>query len=153
MKYTNTKRIKEQVVIINQAYVEKLFNDCNLLYFENKLTPIPINIINSVEVNGDFTFNIDFDKKVIDSMVIQINQLRPRTQNQLISTMVHEMIHYVVTSQFKPELIDEAIWYYKNNNREKFDQLLLVGKYAHSGKWAEVAKSLVDKYNLKINKA
>lgn len=151
MKYTNSKRLQVQQVEITQSYVEKLFNDCNLLYFNNKLPPIPITLITSTIVNGDFTYDINFETNMLLNMQIQINTSNRRTRNKLIATMVHEMLHYKVALELTPEEIKRAGWYYKDGQLEKFNEIMHAGQYAHTNKWLEYANTINNTYNLNIN--
>lgn len=151
MKYTNSKRLKLQQIEIDQSYIEKLYTDCNILYFENKLPPIDLKIIKSSTVNGDFTYDINFDDFKLSNMFIQINAANKRTRKNLIATMVHEMLHYKVALELSPDDIKKAVWYYKDNQVDKFNELMYAGEYAHTGKWLDYANAINNTYKLDIH--
>lgn len=150
MKYTNTKKLQAQKMEITPAIIEKLFDDCNTLYFENKLPKIPITTINSTEINGNFIYDIDFDNATLTNMYIQINVANKRTRDKLINTMVHEMIHYLVATELSQDELKKAIWYFKDNQLDLFNKIMYSGEYAHTNKWLDYAKTINNKYSLNV---
>ena len=151
MKYTNNKRLILQQVQVDQSYVEKLFSDCNWLYFDNKLPVIPIKLINSATVNGNFNFDVDFNTNQLNNMFIEINAKNKRTRSKLIATMVHEMLHYKVALEISESDIKKAVWYFKDGQQDKFNELMYAANYAHTGKWLDYANTINNKYKLNIN--
>lgn len=151
MKYTTSKRLKIQKIQINQSYIEKLFDDCNKLYFNNKLPKLPINLITSSKVNGDFTFDVDFNINKITNMSIQINALNERSNNRLTATMVHEMLHYKVALELSEDEIKKAVWYYNDGQIDLFNKIMYADKYAHTGKWLDYVNEINSVYKLNIN--
>lgn len=151
MKYTNNKRLHSQLTELNQEFAEKLFKDCNILYFNNELPDIPITLIKSDTVNGNFTFNIDFNTNSLNNLSIQLNTKNKRTKNKLIATMVHEMLHYKVALEITADDIKRAIWYYNNEQIDKFNEIMYAEKHAHSKNWLKYANIINNKYNLDIN--
>lgn len=153
MQYTNKKRLAVQEFEITQELAENLYAECNRLFFNNDLPHIPIEIITDDDINGDFKYDVDFENGKLNNFRIQISNARKRTKAKYISTIVHEIIHYLVVSEITPATIDEAIWYYKDNNQDKFDELLYNNKYAHTGKWSTKADYINKVYGIKINRS
>lgn len=153
MKYTNKKRLAVQEFEITKELAENLFAECNKLFFNSELPDIPIEIISSDTLNGDFKYDVDFGHGKLTNFKIQISNSRKRTKCKYVSTMVHEMLHYLVVSEITPDIIDEAIWYYKDNNTDKFNELLYNDKYAHTGKWLAQADYINKVYGIKINRS
>lgn len=152
MKYTNKKRQIAQKFEITKDLAQNLFADCNKLYFNNTIPELPIEIITNDSVNGNFVYDINFDTNTTSNYKIQISNWRQRTKNAYISTIIHEIIHYLVISKLSKQTIKEAAWYEQNSNSEKVDELLYNGKYAHSNEWLKIASNINKIYGIKIHK-
>lgn len=153
MKYTNKKRQAVQEFEITQADAENLFAECNRLFFNNDLSEIPIAITNSQTMNGDFKYDVDFESKKLTNFRIEISNNRLRTKSKYMATMIHEMLHYQIIANITPDTINEAIWYYYENNNDKFNELLYNDKFAHTGEWLEKAETINKLYGIKINRS
>ena len=50
---------------LTDKYLNKIFDACNNMYFDNELIKIPVTVIENNEVNGYFKFDIDFENKIL----------------------------------------------------------------------------------------
>lgn len=129
-----------------------MFNDCNKMYFNNTIPDLPIEIINDNNVNGNFIYDVNYDTHTTSNYKIQISNSRTRTKTAYISTLVHEIIHYLVVSKFSEQIIKEAEWYDKNGQIDKVNKLLYNDKYAHTDEWLKIATNINKLYGIKIHK-
>ena len=136
--------------ILTEKYLEKIFDACNNMYFENSLTKIPVKIIDSEDANGYFKFDIDPENRILKNPRIEISKTHKLPYEILERTMIHEMVHYKIFLDLTEDEIFMAFNAYKFGNDELFNRLLGLGKYGHSGKWEEYIRNINNKYNLKI---
>ncbi len=85
-----------------------IFND---KYFNNKLKSIDLNLVNFSNANRDsigFTnTTLDFEHEKLMCNSININVDRIRTFKGFRDTLVHEMLHYYIYSNYQP---DSSLW-------------------------------------------
>ena len=85
-----------------------IFND---KYFNNKLKSIDLNLVNFSNANRDsigFTnTTLDFEHEKLMCNSININVDRIRTFKGFRDTLVHEMLHYYIYSNYQP---DSTLW-------------------------------------------
>ncbi len=136
---------------LTEKYLSKIFDACNNMYFDNSLIKIPVNIIDSSEVNGYFKFDIDFENKILKNPRIEISKTHKRPYEALERTMLHEMLHYRIFLELTGGEIAAAFDAYNKENTDLFNKILYLENYAHGNKWNSYVTDINNKYNLKIS--
>ena len=121
----------------------EILNRCLQDYFK-QLKPIPISV-EPINEFGIFKFDIDGTSFVNPRIIISNKSFR--TENSYKNTILHELIHYSVFSDLKPDEITEAI---SSNDQDLFDKITETGKYAHGEKWNSKKTTINNIYNLNI---
>lgn len=152
MLYTNKKRLNAQKFIITDKLLQDMFNECNKLYFNNNIKAIPLEIITDFNSNGNFVYTINNSNYTITNYKIQISNARKRSKTAYITTLIHEILHYMVISKLSTLIIKQALWYDLNGNNDMSDKLLYNNKYAHTGDWLKLANNINKLYGIKINR-
>lgn len=143
--------IPRKNLILTQELAEELFNTCNRVYFNNRLKKIPITLIDDVENNGTFKFDIDFDSNTYVNLRIEMSAGHRRSFNMYKNTMIHELAHYKVLFDLSENKKLESVKYYRDGQMDKFEKIVLIGKYAHTGKWKKLIQKINNTYGLTIN--
>lgn len=135
---------------LTQKYLEKTFDACNTIYFNNELIKIPILLTEDDSANGYFKFDIDFKNRLLNNPRIEISNKHRSKFVDLEQTILHEMIHYKVFMELSGEEINAAFSAYETKNTELFNRLLYLGDFAHINKWQEYKNSINNKYKMNI---
>lgn len=126
---------------IDQA--TEILNNCLQNYFK-QLKPIKI----SVEPINEFgLFKFDVSENTFINPQIIISNKWFRTENSYKNTILHELLHYSVFSDLKP---DEIINATSSNDQDLFERITETGKYAHGEKWNSKKTTINNIYNLNI---
>lgn len=142
MKFINSKRREVQKITPNEELLQEMFATCNHLYFDDKLKPIKIDIIESTDNYGEFHCNLNDKTNELEDFKIAINISLPRTKSEYECTLLHEMIHYKIMSEISQSTIKKSIWHKRNGNNDLADKLLYQGNYAHTDKWKTMAEDI-----------
>jgi hypothetical protein len=133
---------------LTKAVALKGFKEFNDKYFGGQLKPIKIELVEDVKEDyGDFIFGIDYINQNIKSISITLNKEKIHSYEEFRNILVHEMVHYYVNEQYKPDktiwdclLIDEPV-------SEKLEILGISDNMNHKGKWKMMADKLTQNYD------
>lgn len=138
--------------IINQNQADELYRSCNKYFFDYGLDFPDIILVDNPLHAGEFKFDINFDKYCLENFRIEISINRKRSDDNYVSTMVHEMIHYKIVSELSKKDVKKAIKYIETNEQNKADKILCTGEYAHADKFIKIADDINNKYKIYINR-
>lgn len=137
-----------QEIELNQEFLEKAFNKFNEKYFDNKLNPIPLKIMD-MEENGKFTYIIHYYDKKFEPIEIKINPRCKQSFSLFRNVLVHEMLHYYVSTYYLP---DEDTWAkalceaLRGKRKKSLATLGCSPSTCHGGEWLKLAKKLNSTY-------
>lgn len=143
--------IPRKSINLTQEIADSLFAECNKTYFNNKLKKIPIILVSDIKNNGMFKFDIDLEHNTYTNMRIELSTGHRRTMDLYKNTMIHELTHYMVLAELTDKKKSESIEYYRDGLIDKFEKLLLIGQYAHTGKWKKTIQKINNTYHRDIN--
>lgn len=135
---------------LTEKYLNKTFDACNNMYFDNSLIKIPVIIIDDPDVNGYFKFDIDFENRILKNPRIEISKNHKRPYEAIEKTMLHEMTHYKVFLELTGSDISAAFDAYNSKNMDLFNKILYLENYAHQNKWNFYIDAINNKYKLNI---
>ena len=133
---------------LTQDFLEKAFNKFNEKYFENKLAPIPLKIVEMAE-NGKFTYVANYYGRKFDPIEIKINPNCNQSFSLFRNVLVHEMLHYYVHTYYLP---DEDTWAkalceaLRGKRKKSLATLGCSDSTCHGGDWLKLAKKLNSTY-------